>query len=97
MVDAIGWTASAILLITLIRQIYKQVKEPEAGGVSTWLFIGQATASALFTLYSILLENWVYIITNGCLLATALIGQWLTRRRASVPASASPQDQRGHR
>lgn len=93
MVDAIGWTASAILLVTLIRQIYKQVKEPQSGGVSTWLFIGQATASALFTLYSVLLENWVFIITNSCLLATALIGQWLTRR-GSVPAPTPPHDER---
>lgn len=78
--DFIGWLASGILLLTLIRQVAKQARA-EGDGVSTWLFIGQATASALFVVYSILLDNWVFIVTNSALLITALVGQWLTRRR----------------
>lgn len=78
--DLIGWTASGILLLTLVRQIVKQSRSDNEG-VSTWLFIGQATASGLFVLYSVLLDNGVFIFTNSALLATALIGQWLTRRR----------------
>lgn len=92
MVDAIGWAASAILLVTLVRQIYKQVKQPDSQGVSTWLFIGQATASALFTLYSILLDNWVFITANSCLLATAVIGQWLTRRASVSPSTQDNEE-----
>jgi len=81
MIDAIGWLASAILLATLIRQIRKQARDKPAEGVSTWLFIGQASASALFVVYSVLLENWVFTVTNSCLLLTALIGQVLVKRR----------------
>lgn len=81
MIDAIGWLASAILLATLIRQICKQARNRQTEGVSTWLFIGQASASALFVVYAVLLHNWVFIITNSALLLTALIGQWLTHRR----------------
>ena len=77
----IGWTASLILLATLIRQIVKQAKEPGEQGVSAWLFVGQATASALFIVYSVLVGNWVFIVTNSCLLLTALTGQWLTRHK----------------
>jgi len=80
MIDVIGWLASGILLMTLVRQIIKQSRS-DGEGVSTWLFAGQATASGLFVVYSILLENWVFIVTNSALLLTALIGQWLTRRR----------------
>lgn len=89
MADLIGWIASAILLATLIRQIVKQAgsgRETQAGngkeqGVSNWLFIGQATASILFVIYSVLLHNWIFIVTNSCLLVTALVGQWITVRR----------------
>ena len=82
MTDVIGWVASAILLATLIRQIVKQARaDSKEDGVSTWLFIGQATASTLFIVYSVLLGNWVFIVTNACLLVTALVGQWITVRR----------------
>ena len=79
--DWIGWTASAILLATLVRQIAKQYRSSGQDAVSIWLFLGQATASALFVVYSVLVENRVFIVTNSCLLLTALVGQWLTWRR----------------
>ena len=85
MTDFIGWLASAILLATLIRQIVKQAGnkngENEKDSVSNWLFIGQATASTLFVIYSVLVNNWVFIVTNSCLLVTALVGQWITAKR----------------
>lgn len=85
MADLIGWLASAILLATLVRQIIKQARDTGGQGVSTWLFIGQATASLLFVIYSVLLDNPVFIVTNSCLLVTALAGQWLTRRARRRP------------
>lgn len=81
MIDAIGWAASIILLATLVRQIVKQARSSDNEGVSTWLFIGQASASALFVVYAALLGNWVFIVTNSCLLLTALVGQWISHRR----------------
>ena len=88
-VDLIGWLASGILLVTLVRQIFKQSRSNDEG-VSTWLFIGQATASALFVVYSALLENWVFIITNSALLLTALIGQWMTHHRRKRDVQREP-------
>lgn len=78
--DIIGWIASAILLATLIRQIAKQRKEG-GGGVSKWLFIGQSTASVGFIVYSVLVGNWVFIVTNVCILITALVGQVMRPRQ----------------
>lgn len=86
--DIIGWAASAVLLATLVRQITKQARGSDGGGVSTWLFIGQATASALFVLYSVLVDNTVFIVTNGCLLLTAVAGQYVARRAARREAAA---------
>ncbi|RYZ16197.1 MAG: hypothetical protein EOO70_05015 [Myxococcaceae bacterium] len=80
--DAIGWTASAILLATLVRQIVKQYKEG-GEGVSHWLFIGQSLASLGFIAYSVLLGNWVFIVTNSLILLTAIIGFVLQRRTQS--------------
>ncbi len=78
--DAIGWTSSAILLATLVRQIVKQQRDG-GGGVSHWLFVGQSLASAGFITYSVLLGNWVFIVTNSLILLTAVIGFTLQKRR----------------
>lgn len=95
MTEAIGWTASLILLATLVRQIVKQARSDDVEGVSTWLFVGQALASALFVVYSVLLDNRVFVVTNSCLLLTALVGQAITlhkrhsaRRTESRPGNA---------
>lgn len=79
--DIIGWIASTILIATLTRQIYTQWKDPDASGVSTWLFVGQITASIGFIAYSWLLKNWVFIVTNSIILLTALVGQWVVWRK----------------
>ncbi|HEU4654337.1 MAG TPA: PQ-loop domain-containing transporter [Steroidobacteraceae bacterium] len=81
-VDWIGWAASAILLATLIRQVYTQWREHSTKGVSRWLFIGQLTASTGFLIYSFLLDNWVFVFTNAALLLTALMGQWIYARNS---------------
>jgi uncharacterized protein with PQ loop repeat len=81
--DLVGWAASAILLATLGRQIFTQWKDKDAKGVSRWLFLGQMAASVGFIIYSWMLDNWVFIVTNSLILLTAVIGQavLLLRRR----------------
>lgn len=81
--DIVGWAASAVLLVTLGRQIYTQSRDSNAAGVSHWLFAGQMLASTGFIVYSALLGNWVFIVTNSLILLTAVIGQvvmWRKRR-----------------
>ena len=80
----IGWASSAILLSTLIRQVYTQWKSHEVNGVSRWLFIGQVTASVGFTIYSLLLQNWVFASSNIAILMTATAGEaiYLRNKRA---------------
>lgn len=79
-VDYIGWTSSLVLIVTLGRQVTKQWQSQQASGVSRWLFAGQVTASVGFSLYSYLLNNWVFLATNLLLLLNALAGQWVTWR-----------------
>jgi MtN3 and saliva related transmembrane protein len=79
-IDLIGWTSSVVLLATIGRQVYTQWKTRTTEGVSKWLFVGQLTASTGYTIYSVLLHNWVFMTSNIALLGTALVGQALFLR-----------------
>ena len=74
MTEIIGWASSIILLLTLIKQVYKQWKDGKTEGISSWLFIGQLLSSIGFTIYSYSVENWVFTITNGLLVINNIIG-----------------------
>lgn len=90
--ELIGWISALILLATISRQIYKQWEEKASEGVSKWLFIGQVAASAGFAVYSWLLDNWVFVVTNVLMLASALIGYSILmhNRRRARRAQAQP-------
>ena len=78
MTELIGWASSLILLATLIKQVYKQWQEGTGEGVSKWLFVGQVFASIGFTVYSYLVGNWVFTVTNAILLVNNFFGLGLT-------------------
>lgn len=91
MTEIVGWTSSLILLTTIVAQIGKQWSERSGEGVSIWLFIGQAGASLGFTVYSVLLKNWVFTVTNALMLLSAIVGWSLT----SHFKSRAGRDKRG--
>jgi uncharacterized protein with PQ loop repeat len=80
MTDIIGWFAATILMLTIGRQVYTQWRDKTSVGVSKWLFIGQIVASVSFVVYSWLLQNWVFVVTNGGMLAIGITGQILYLR-----------------
>jgi len=93
-IDLVGWASSVVLLATIGRQVYTQWKTRATEGVSKWLFIGQVTASSGYTVYSILLHNWVFMTSNMALLGTALVGEALflrNRRRSARQGKALPR------
>jgi uncharacterized protein with PQ loop repeat len=85
MIELLGWSSSIILLATLIRQVYAQWRSRATAGLSKWLFIGQCAASVGYTVYSLLLHNWVYVSSNIAILVTAIVGEslYLRNRRAA--------------
>jgi len=88
MIEIIGWASSIILLLTLVKQVYKQWSEGSSEGISKWLFVGQLLASIGFTIYSYSVGNWVFTITNGLLTINNIIGiclyfYFLKRRKQS--------------
>lgn len=78
MTEIIGWASSLILLGTLVKQVYKQWKEGTGDGISKWLFVGQVLASIGFTIYSYLVGNWVFTVTNGILTINNFVGLYLS-------------------
>lgn len=82
---ALGWTASAVLLTTILYQSFQQLKARENGGASPWLFFGQAAANVLFLTYASLQGDPVFIVTNGLLLLATLFGVWVCARQHGGP------------
>ena len=86
--DWLGWGASAVLLATLLRQVFVQWRERRTDGVSSWLFVGQITASVGFVIYSWLVDNRVFVVTNSALLLTGIAGQLIYRRNVRLESRA---------
>jgi MtN3 and saliva related transmembrane protein len=78
--ELIGWLAAVVLLATIGRQVYSQWRDGTSKGVSKFLFAGQISASIGFVIYSWLLANWVFVVTNGLILVAAVFGQWIYLR-----------------
>jgi MtN3 and saliva related transmembrane protein len=57
--------------------------------VSRWLFVGQIAASVGFTVYSLLVHNWVFVATNALMLCNALTGYVIVLRHRSRAAALS--------
>jgi uncharacterized protein with PQ loop repeat len=86
MTEIIGWASSVILVVTIARQVAKQWTDRTSAGVSTWLFVGQLAASVGFTIYSLLVKNWVFAVTNGVMILNGLFGYAITMRHKRAAA-----------
>lgn len=94
MVQLVGWCSSVLLLLTIAIQVRKQWCEHSAKGISPWLYAGQIAASAGFAVYSGLLLNWVFLVTNTAVGIAAILGLAFTlmfaRKAKTVPRSKMP-------
>ena len=72
--DLVGWIASGLLVMTLTSQVYRQWQQQSSKGVSAWLFVGQIAASTGFVLYSWLVGDLIFIVTNALVLISAVCG-----------------------
>jgi MtN3 and saliva related transmembrane protein len=78
--DLIGWGSSAILLLTIGKQVHKQWASGVSEGVSIWLFAGQMVASVGFAVYSWLVDNRVFVFTNTLMVFNGLVGYVIVLR-----------------
>ena len=95
MTEAVGWLSSFVLVLTIGRQVLRQWRSGHSEGVSIWLFVGQMVASAGFTAYSALVDNWVFVVTNAMMFVFAIAG-FLTvmnhRRKEARSRAGSPAE-----
>jgi MtN3 and saliva related transmembrane protein len=90
--EILGWASSLVLLVTISKQIHKQWHEGSSKGVSKWLFIGQLAASIGFSVYSYLVHNWVFVVTNSLMAVSAMLGLLMViRHRTSTTREASSE------
>lgn len=73
--NLVGWFSTLVLLATLIRQVLVQWNDKNTKGVSAWLFVGQLTSSIGFIVYSALVGNRIFIITNSLIATVAIVGE----------------------
>jgi MtN3 and saliva related transmembrane protein len=94
--EMVGWISALILILTISRQVYTQWRTKSTVGVSHWLFVGQVAASVGFVIYSFLVENWVFVAANACILVTAMVGQYIYMRNKhnSSEKPAMPSDKK---
>ncbi len=90
--DWIGWASTAVLIATVGRQAYTQFKQRSTAGVSRWLYIGQLATSAGYVVYSIMLGNTVFVVSNVFLLVIAAIGQFLYVRNRKREGKSAADD-----
>jgi len=91
-VEIVGWAAALVLFVTIAYQVYVQWRSGAVAGISPWLFTGQLVASAGFLLYSLLLQSWVFVVTNSMVAIAALIGKWVDRMNRRRAARRAPAD-----
>jgi uncharacterized protein with PQ loop repeat len=89
--DVLGWLSSIVLLCTIVTQITRQWREGSSRGVSPFLFLGQTAASIGFTVYSAMLKNWVFTVTNSAMLLAALVGAWVSFHFKRHPRSKAAE------
>ncbi|HEV2707746.1 MAG TPA: hypothetical protein VGV59_17640 [Pyrinomonadaceae bacterium] len=100
MTEAIGWVSSLILVLTIGKQVFKQWREGSSEGVSKWLFVGQMAASLGFTIYSWLVDNWVFVVTNSVMFLNAVLGLLIVyhhRRREAASGGAGKGELKAER
>ncbi|HWE26928.1 MAG TPA: hypothetical protein VHB97_02955 [Polyangia bacterium] len=90
----VGWLSSLVLLATLAKQVHKQWRERRCEGVSKWLFRGQIAASLGFTVYSLLVREWIFVVTNALILLSAIAGSLVNRRNRLLMQRRVPRFRR---
>jgi MtN3 and saliva related transmembrane protein len=94
MVELLGWFSSAILVLTITKQLHRQWQAGTSKGVSIWLFVGQCAASCGFLVYSVLIHNWVFVVTNSLLGLEAVLGLLLVLyHRRSAHRRGDPSEE----
>ena len=86
--EFIGWGSALVLLPTFGVQTYRQWRDrhEHAGATSLLFFILAFIGTLGQFVYSWMVNNWVYLALNGCLVVNNAIGLGIAIHRTRIPA-----------
>ena len=75
MIHYLGYFAGTLTVVSFIPQVFRTWKTKNTRDLSLGMFALLVTASSLWTIYGIIIEDWPVILTNvGMVLLTGAIG-----------------------
>ena len=75
MIHYLGYFAGTLTVVSFIPQVFRTWKTKNTRDLSFGMFALLVTASSLWTIYGIIIEDWPVILTNvGMVLLTGAIG-----------------------
>ena len=86
--EIIGWGSALVLLPTFGVQTYKQWqgRHEHSSATSLWFFALALIGTFGQFVYSWMVNNWVYLALNGCLVVNNAIGLGIAVYRTRVAA-----------
>ncbi|MGC8642165.1 MAG: hypothetical protein ACP5XB_20060 [Isosphaeraceae bacterium] len=105
MAELIGWASALVIIPTFGLQVYRQWerRNQQATALTIWFFVLALVGASGQIIYSWMLENWVYLFINICLVLTdtiglglALHGCWVDRPGGSECDDNRPASSRAH-
>jgi MtN3 and saliva related transmembrane protein len=81
--EAVGWASTPLLLATIGRPVYSEWRSKATAGLSHGYSSDKSRASSGFTIYCILLHNWVFLFSNVAMLVMGITGEviYISNRR----------------
>lgn len=69
----LGFVGGVFTTFSFLPQIFKTIQKQKVEGVSFYMYLIIAVGFLLWTIYGILLENWVIFVFNLIALAFAIV------------------------
>ena len=95
MIDAIGYAAGALAMVTFLPQLIKTVRTRSAGDISMLMLVLTLSTNVLYVIYGVLLNLYPVVIMLGVMSCTVLLQIVLTvkyGRNAQMAGESDPGD-----
>lgn len=84
--DYIGWASAVVLVVATLKELQQQWHSRSHAGVWPWLFVLQLIAAVGFTVYSAMIESWVFFAANASLIVANGVAHFIYRRNVRQAA-----------
>ena len=92
MIDAIGYTAGLLAMITFLPQVIKTLRTKRAGDISMLMLLLTLATNILYVVYGVLLKLYPIVIMIGVMTCTVLLQVVLTVKYGNDAQMANQPD-----